>query len=39
MAVSSPGLSHFHIPKKSDHFIFPVENAIREVRFLTAGAG
>ena len=28
MAVSNPGLPHFHIPEGVDHFIFPVENAI-----------
>ena len=35
MAVSNPGLSHFHIPKGVAHFIFPLRLRFAKVRFLT----
>ena len=36
MAVSNPGLSHFHIPKGVDHFIFPSRMRFAKVTFLRA---
>ena len=37
MAITDPGLPHFHTPKRVANFIFPSRMRFAKVTFLTAG--